>query len=334
LRWRTTLKRLGIFVLTIWGAATLNFFIPRLAPGDPIRARLVEMAETGGYLQTGIKQMAAAYDKEFGLNQPLWLQYLRYLGDTARFDFGYSLANYPAHAITLILQALPWTIGLLTVATIMAFILGTLAGAIMAWRGSSRLVTILMAPLLTLSAIPYYLLGVILVFVLAELLHLFPLFGGYATGVLPALTPSFILDVLYHSILPAASIVLTSLGGWALGMRGMMVTTEGEDFMLFAESRGLRDRTIFLWYGVRNAILPQLTSLALSLGYVASGAVLVEIVFSYPGVGYLLFKSIEGSDYFTIYGITYMLVLSLAAATLIIDLAYPFLDPRIRAQER
>ncbi|MFZ0216250.1 MAG: ABC transporter permease [Candidatus Dormiibacterota bacterium] len=327
-------RRIGLFLLTIWGAATLNFFVPRLAPGDPVAARLIEMSQTGGYMQTGIKQMVKAYDKQFGLDQPLWLQYLHYLGNTATFNFGYSLSNYPAKALDVILTALPWTIGLLLVATFIAFVLGTLAGALLAWRKSPRWLGLLMAPLLTLSSVPYYLLGLILVYVLAEVIRLFPLNGAYTTGTIPTLTPTFAWDVLYHSILPGASIVLASLGSWALTMRGMMVTTEGEDFMLFAESRGLKDRMIFLWYGMRNAILPQFTSFALSLGYVASGALLVEIIFSYPGVGYLLYKSVQGSDYFVIYGIAFILILAISAATMILDLTYPLLDPRIRAHER
>lgn len=322
-----------LFLITVWGAASLNFIIPRMAPGDPVESRLVEMSQTGGYLQAGIQQMVKAYDKQFGLDQPLWLQYLRYLENTLTFNFGYSLANYPAKVLDLILQALPWTIGLLVVATFIAFLLGTLAGALLAWRKTPRWVGVFTAPMLALSAIPYYLVGLILVYLLAEVVHLFPLNGGYTTGNTPSLTGGFIWDVLYHSILPGASIVVTSLGGWALTMRGMMVTTEGEDYMQFAEARGLRDRVIFVWYGMRNAILPQFTSLALSLGFVASGALLVEIIFSYPGVGYLLYRSIVSSDYFVIYGVVFILVLAIAAATLILDLVYPLLDPRIGSSE-
>lgn len=331
---RRILRRLGLFLITVWGAASLNFIVPRLAPGDPVAARLVEMSTQGGYLQAGIKQMVKAYDAQFGLNQPMWLQYLRYLENTLTFNFGYSMANYPAKVLDLILQALPWTIGLLTVATVISFLLGTLLGAMLAWRKTPRWMGLFTAPLLSLSALPYYLFGLILVYLLAEVAHLFPLNGGYSTGDVPGLTWTYISDVLYHSILPGASIVLTSLGGWALTMRGMMVTTEGEDYMHFAEARGLKDRVIFVWYGMRNAILPQFTSLALSLGFVASGALLVEIIFSYPGVGYLLYRSIESSDYFTIYGIVFILILAIAAATLVLDLVYPLLDPRIGSSER
>lgn len=327
------IRRIGLFVLTLWGAASLNFIIPRLAPGNPIQARLLAMAATGGFQQSGMQEMVKAYNKEFGLDQPLFVQYLRYLWNTSHFDFGYSLVSYPAKALDLIMGALPWTIGLLLVATAMSFVLGTLAGALLGWRKSPGILNYAVGPILSLSAIPYYLLGLILVYLLAFVVHLFPISGGFTTGTQLALTPAFIVDILWHSILPAASIVLASMGSWALGMRGMMLTTEGEDYMLFAETRGLRSRSIF-WYGVRNAILPQFTSLALSLGYIVSGALLVEVIFGFPGVGYLLFKSVQQADYFVIYGIVFMVILSIAAATLLIDLIYPLLDPRIRSGER
>lgn len=331
---RRTLRRIGLFFLVIWGAATLNFFLPRLAPGDPVRERLFRMSTTGGYTQQGVEEMVKAYQAEFGLDQPLWLQYLRYLGDIAQLDFGYSLTLFPMKAIDLILVALPWTIMLLLVSTLLSFLIGTLLGALLAWRKSPRAMNVLVGPLLALSAIPYYMLGLVLVYVFAFTLHWFPLSGGYTAGQLPGLSPAFLLDVLKHSVLPAASIVLTSMGSWALGMRGMMVTTEGEDYMAFAEMRGLKDRTIFLWYALRNAILPQFTSLALALGHIVSGALLVEVIFTYPGVGSLLFQAIQGFDYFVIYGVVFMVVLAIALATLLVDLAYPLLDPRIRVGGR
>ncbi len=331
---RRTLRRIGLFFLVIFGAATLNFFLPRLAPGDPVRERLFRMSTTGGYTQQGIEEMVKAYQAQFGLDQPLWLQYLRYMGDIVQFDFGYSLTFFPVKALDLILAALPWTIMLLLVSTLLSFVLGTVLGALLAWRKSPRAMNVMVGPLLALSAIPYYMLGLILVYVFAFTLHMFPLSGGYTAASIPGPSIGFLLDVLKHSVLPAASIVLTSMGSWALGMRGMMVTTEGEDYMHFAEMRGLKDRTIFTWYALRNAILPQFTSLALALGHIVSGALLVEVIFTYPGVGSLLFQAIQGFDYFVIYGIVFMVVLAIALATLLVDLAYPLLDPRIRVGAR
>jgi peptide/nickel transport system permease protein len=187
----------------------------------------------------------------------------------------------------------------------------------------------LMPPLLSLSAIPFFLLGLILVYVVGFRLQLAPLYGGYTPGSIPQWSFGFALDVAYHAVLPATAIILGSLGGWALGMRAMMVTTQGEDYVTFAEAKGLSDRTIFLNYGIRNAMLPQVTALALSLGQLVSGAVLVEIVFGYPGIGTLLFQGIEGSDFFLVQGIVFVAIVAIGLATLALDLIYPLLDPRI-----
>ena len=322
-------RRLLQFVAVLWGAATLNFFIPRLAPGNPVRDQLTQMASQGGYLQAGIEEMVKAYDQQFGLDQPLWLQYLRYLGSVLHLDFGYSLSQYPVRVITLIQAALPWTIGLLLASTILAFVLGTLLGAIIGWTRSPRALRYLVLPLLVFSSIPYYLLGLILVYALAVAHPLFPLSGGYSVSSVPGLSLPFALDILRHSLLPAFSIVLAGMGFWGLGMRGMMVTTGGEDYMLFAEAKGLKGSRMLLRYAVRNAVLPQFTSLAIALGHIVSGSVIVEVVFAFPGIGSLLVKAISGSDFFLLYGIVFIIILAISIATLLIDLVYPLLDPRI-----
>jgi peptide/nickel transport system permease protein len=323
------LRRLLQFVIVLWGAATLNFILPRLAPGNPVRERLLNAMATGGLQQAGIEEMVRAYNQQFGLDQPLWVQYLLYLSHVARLDLGYSIAQYPAKVMPLILGALPWTIGLLLTSTILAFAVGTLLGALIAWPRSPKFFRQLVIPMMTLSAIPYYLLGLILVYVLSIVLPIFPISGGYSVGAIPQLSVSFLFDVVGHSVLPALSIVIAAIGFSALGMRGMMVTTAGEDYIGFAEAKGLPDRHIFYHYAVRNAILPQVTSFALSLGHIVSGSVVVEVVFGYPGIGTLLLQAISGLDYFLIYGIVFMTVLAIALATMIVDLAYPFLDPRI-----
>jgi peptide/nickel transport system permease protein len=324
-------KRILLFFLVIWSATTLIFFLPKLAPDrDPIRERMGMMAATGGVMAESIEQMVKTYEARFGLDQPLWKQYLRYLFDIARFDFGYSLSMYPARVIDLIAQALPWTIGLLAVATLISFAIGTFFGGLLAWPRAPKVILYLLPPLFTFSAIPFYLLGLILIYVFAFKLHIFPLGGGSQYGTLPSLNLSFVLDLVHHSILPALSIVVSAVGFWALAMRGMVITVLGEDFMAMAESKGLKDRRIFLQYAMRNALLPQLTSLALSLGTVVSGSLLVEVMFRYPGIGTLLFKAVTGFDYFTIYGVVFFIIITIGLATLILDLTYPLLDPRIR----
>ncbi|MGH2560637.1 MAG: ABC transporter permease [Thermomicrobiales bacterium] len=322
-------KRFGAFILIVWAAATINFAIPKFSDADPVRERLLQAQGLGGVSAQSIEEVAKSYEKRFGLDQPLWKQYLRYLWDMARFDFGVSITRFPTGVSSMIFDALPWTLVLVTVSTIMAFTIGSLFGALLAWQRAPKFIQFLAPPLLTLSAIPYFLLGLTLIYLLAFSWKVFPLGGGYEIGSTPAWSWSFIQDAVRHSLLPALSIVLASMGGWALSMRGMMVTVQGEDYVTLAEAKGLKPRRIFLRYALRNAILPQTTALALALGHVASGAVLVEVVFAYPGVGNLLYQSIRSFDYTVIYGVTFIVIVSIGVATFILDLLLPALDPRI-----
>jgi len=329
MRFDYVIRRVIQFVVVLWGAATLNFILPRLAPGNPVRERLLNAMATGGIQQAGVEEMVRAYNEQFGLDKPLPIQYLLYLQHAFMLDFGYSIASYPARVLNMIMAALPWTISLLACATLLSFGIGTLLGALIAWPHSPRFLRHLMLPMMALSAIPFYLLGLVLVYLFAILTHAFPVSGGYSIGVIPSFSWGFFVDAVYHSVLPAASIILSAIGFWAIGMRGMMVTTEGEDYVVYAEAKGIPKRGIFLHYSLRNAILPQMTALALSLGTIVSGAVVVEIVFGYPGVGSLLFQAIRSLDYFVIYGVVFMTVLAIALATILLDLTYPLIDPRI-----
>jgi len=325
-------RRVLLFLIIIWAAATLNFFLPRITGGDPIRSRLLQQAAAGGAAQTGMDQMIERYQERFGLNDPIWEQYLTYLSGVFRLDFGFSMANYPATVSSVMMEAIPWTAGLLITTTLLAFVIGTVLGAMVAWPRSPKWLRFLLPPLLTFSAIPFFLLGLLLLYVFAFKLRALPLFGGYSPGTFPAWNLDFALNVLEHSLLPAVAILLSQLGFWAIGMRGMMVTAEGEDYMLFAEASGMKGKTLFLQYAMRNALLPQTTGLALSLGQILSGALLVEVIFTYPGIGGVLYFSIRQFDYFVIQGIIFTIVLGVAIATLVLDLIYPLLDPRITYQ--
>jgi peptide/nickel transport system permease protein len=323
------LKRIAMFFLIVWLAATINFFLPRLGGQDPIRDMMIQQAALSGTVQSGLEEMIRIYNEKFGLDRPLWQQYLIYLGDMSRLDFNYSITSYPQRVSDMIVRAMPWTLILLTTTTLFSWVVGNFIGAVMAWPRAPKFLNVLLPPLLSLNAIPFFLLGLILIYLFAFHWRLFPLFGGYSPGTIPTLTPAFLRDALYHSVLPALSIVLVSLGGWALGMRAMMITTQGEDFVTYADAKGLKGRTIFLHYAVRSALLPQATALALVLGQLVSGAVLVEVVFQYPGIGGLLYQAILASDFNVVQGIIFVLIVSIGLATLILDLVYPLLDPRI-----
>jgi peptide/nickel transport system permease protein len=313
-------------------AVTINFMIPRLIPGDPVEAALQTRIAMTGNVDANVAEVAAIYRAKFGLDKPLWQQYLNYWGDILRLDLGVSLADFPQPVISKVRSALPWTLGLLGVSTLIAFTLGTILGALAAWPRAPRFVHALLPPFMLLSAIPFFLLAIILMSIFAVELRVFPPGGGFDPISMLRFNAATVVDILYHAILPSMALVLGSIGAWALGMRAMMVSTLGEDYITFAEAKGLPARRIFLWYGLRNALLPQVTHLAIALGSILSGAVLVEAMFSYPGLGGLLFGAIAGKDYFVIQGIVLMLILSLAMSLLIVDLIYPVVDPRIRYQ--
>jgi peptide/nickel transport system permease protein len=317
-----------MFLFVVFVATSLNFLIPRLAPGNPIGAITSRMQQASAGIENG-QAMFEAYRERFGLNKPLYVQYLTYLWNTLRLDFGYSLSAYPAGVLEIIRPSIMWTIGLITTCVIITFVLGVVAGALLAWKGTPSMVKMLIPLTMVFGVLPYYLLALLLLYALAYTTHLFPISRAYSSGITPGFTWEFCKDVAYHSVLPGLSIILSSLGLWALNMRGLMVNTIGEDYMSLAEAKGLQKQRILWWYAVRNAIPPQLTQLAIALGHVVSGAILVEIIFAYPGLGYLLYQSITNSDYTVIQGITLILAVSVGLAVLIIDLIYPRLDPRV-----
>ncbi len=328
------LRRVGVLCVVVTVAATINFMLPRLIPANPIAGVLGELSAMGATIE-GVDEIIAVYEERVGLDKPLWRQYVNYLGGIVlRQELGYSIAYFPSRVEDMIFSGLRWTVGLLAVATLIAFAGGTLLGALLSWTRSPGFLWVLMPMLMPLAAIPYYLLGLILIFLFAFTYDIFPLIGAHEPGMKPGLSLEFLGSVLYHGTLPALSIVLATLGFWAIGMRGLMVTVLGEDYLTLAEAKGLRNRRIFLRYGVRNAILPQVTALTLSLGTVVSGSVLVEVIFGYPGIGFLLFNAIRTADYFLIQGIVFILIISVAVAMFVVDMIYPLLDPRISYEGR
>jgi peptide/nickel transport system permease protein len=322
------LKRAGMFLLTVWLGTTIIYIIPRLAPGDPITSMVSRMSAQSGSVENS-DEIIAAWKSRFGLDAPWYIQYVRYLRNLATFDLGYSLAYFPGKVQDMAARSMPWTLGLLGLATTFSFIIGNTIGALLAWRRTPGLFKALLPITLTFTSIPAFMLGILLVYTFAFGLHWFPFAGAFGRGISPGANWEFIKSVITHGTLPALAIVVTTMGLWALGMRGMMVTTSGEDYMILAEAKGLRPSRIFWLYGVRNAILPQVTALALAVGSIAGGTVIVEYIFTYPGMGYLLYQGIVNTDYTLIQGIVYFLIVGVALAVFAIDLLYPLIDPRI-----
>ena len=322
------LRRIGMFLLTVWLGATIIFFVPRLAPGDPVTATVGRMIAQGGSVENA-DELIEAWRERFGLDESLAVQYFRYLGNLVTFNTGYSLAFFPAEVDDLVAKAMPWTLFLVLVATVVSFFVGNAIGALMAWRPTPAWIRRLLPFTIIFTAIPPFMLGILLIYVFAFQLEWLPFAGAYGRGLTPGLNLPFILSAIKHAILPASAIVLTTMGFWALGMRGMMITIDGQDYMVLAEAKGLRPRRVFTRYGIRNGILPQMTALALTLGSIAAGSVIVEYIFTYPGMGYLLYQGIINSDFNLVQGVVFYLVLGVSLAVLILDLSYPLIDPRI-----
>ena len=327
------IRRAVVFAAVVWLAVTLSFFIPRtpqlVSALSDLRWRLMA-GEASPALAEQADREPGYYERVFHLDRPLHEQYLIYLSDLARLDLNYSMYYYPKTVREVIGEALPWTVSLLGVSTLLGFALGSLLGVLLAWPRTSAWIRWLTVPLLTFSAVPFYLLGLILAHIFSVMLGWLPIGGGHPLLVFPSLSWAFILGTLHHAILPTAAITLSVLGFWALSMRGMVVTVLGQDYMVLAEAKGLKDRTLMLHYAARNALLAQMTALALSVGNIVMGAVLVEMVFAYPGIGTLLQWALRVDDYPLMQGITLVLILAIALVTLVLDLTLPLLDRRIR----
>ncbi|HNP70295.1 MAG TPA: ABC transporter permease [Kouleothrix sp.] len=327
---RRIIQRLLFLVLVVWAASTITFFIPRLSPKNPIRERFAQLARTGGFSPGDLEKIIASMNTKFGLDKPLLQQYTEYIGSIARFDLGVSLNQFPKTVWDLIAESLPWTITLLLVTTVLSFVLGNLLGAVAAWPRAPSWLRAIATPFVLLQGVPPVLLALFLLFFIAFRLKLLPLGSAYSTGRIPDWSFSFILDVARHQILPALSLIFGTVGGWVLSMRGMGVTIQGEDYVNFAEHKGLSGYTIFRNYYLRNALLPQVTGLALALGNVVVSGIVVEQFFGLPGLGQVLFAAIQSNDFLVIYGIVLFITIAVASLMVLVELLYPLLDPRIR----
>ena len=324
---RYLLRRLAFFVLTLWAAMTVNFALPRLMPGDPASAM---MARFHGRVNP---EAIHALEVAFGVDthQSLWAQYGSYLGNTVTGHFGISLTYFPLPVSTEIAQALPWTLGLIGVATVMAFLAGTFIGTVSGWRRGGVVDSVVPPVFVVTSALPYFWVGMVLILLFSVMTNgLLPNDGAYDITLTPSLTPAFIGNVVQHAILPAATILITSIGGWILTMRNNMVTVLAEDYVRMGRAKGLSNRRIMYQYAARNALLPNLTGFAMSLGFVVSGAILVEYVFNYPGLGYMLLNAVNNLDYPLMQALFLMITVAVLVAVLLCDFVTALLDPRTR----
>ncbi|WP_223624476.1 ABC transporter permease [Microbacterium sp. EST19A] len=321
-------SRVAFYLFTAWAAITINFFLPRMLKGDPVTA----------YMQKNAGQISPEAERAlrilFGLDQntTVWQQYLDYWQLLFSGDLGRSFSNGLAPVGEVIAGALPWTVGLVGVATVLSFLIGTAGGAIIGWRRGSRADVIV--PISTFfSTVPYFWLGLIAIAVLSTTLGWFPASHAYDKGSSPEFTLDFIGQVIAHGTLPVLTIVIASLGGWILGMRNMMLTVLDEDYITVAQAKGMPNSRVLWRYAARNAVLPQLSSFALSIGFIVGGTIVMEMVFSYPGVGKLLLDATTAKDYPLMQGLFLIITMAVLLANILADIAYAVLDPRTRQSE-
>ena len=328
---RHVIRRIGIYVLAIWAAITINFFLPRLAPGNPAQIVFDRLAQHGVVNPATLK----ALEIEFGVNttDPLWVQYISYLNNLLHGNLGISTTYFPNTVIQVIGQDIKWTLVLLSASVILSFALGTFIGILVAWRRGTALDTVLSTVMTFFYSILYPWMALMALYFLGYTLGWFPFADGYDVSLTPGWNFDFLLSAGYHAILPALTLIISTVAGWMLTMRNSMITTLSEDYVLLAQAKGLRSRRVMFAYAARNAILPSVTGFAIALGAVVGGALLVEIVFSYPGIGYALFQAIQNQDYALADGILLLIIVATVLMNLVVDVLYTVLDPRVR-QER
>jgi peptide/nickel transport system permease protein len=327
---RFLLRRFAFLLLTLWAAVTINFFIPRLMPGNPAEAMMARFH--GRVNPTAIKALEVAFGVQTKDN--IWTQYVQYLHNTITGKFGISLTFFPLPVSSVIRQGLWWTLGLVGVTTVLSFVLGTLIGTAAGWRRGGKLDSILPPFFVVTSALPYFWVGMVLILVFSVRTHGFlPSDGAYDNTLLtPGWNGTYITDVFKHAVLPGATLVVTAVGGWILTMRNNVITTLAEDYVRMGRAKGLSNRRIMYQYAARNAILPNLAGFAMSLGFVVSGAILIEYVFNYPGLGFMLLNAVNNLDYPLMQTLFFLITVAVLLAVFVCDIATFLLDPRTRTK--
>jgi peptide/nickel transport system permease protein len=326
------LPRIAQWVMVIFIGVTVTFIIPRLSPNDPVETRVGQMMMSGGQVYPeAVAHLREALTEMYGLKGSSWEQYVAFWGRLFRGDLGPSLSTFPTPVMDLIAQAMPWTLGLLLTAVLISWVLGNVLGAFASYYPKSRIMGVIDVLSQAVRPIPYYVMALVMLIMFAYVIKIFPFSGAYPPGTRVQLSPQFLLTVLKHSALPALSLVIIGMGGWFLGMKSLTSNIISEDYVVYAETAGLRENKILFNYVMRNACCRRLPD-GLQLGSIFSGALIMEVVFGYPGMGTLTLQAVLGNDYSLIMGIAIFSIVGVATSVLILDLIYPLFDPRVRHQ--
>ncbi len=323
-------KRFLQLAAVIFAGTSLAFVIAKLSPVSPVETIVSRVMNQASMSPTAVESLRQTYTELFGLNVPLHEQYVNFWARLFTGDFGPSLIAYPTPAIDLIMRALPWTIGLLSVSIVLTWIIGNLLGGLAGYYQNSRILKGVGIVAIGIQPIPYYIVAFLMVIIFGYLWPVLPISGGFSMNVRPDFTPQFVLSVLHHAILPSMSLVLVGMGTWFFGMRALVSNIVTEDYVTYAELAGVKQKRIVSWYVMRNAIVPQLTALAMALGQIFSGTIITEQVFAYPGLGTLLIRAVNGGDTTLVLAVSCISVIAVGTAIFIIDLIHPFLDPRVK----
>lgn len=327
------LPRIGQYIMVIFLGVTLTFIIPRLSPNDPVEAQIAQIMSSGVQFSAEmIESLRSALTELYGLGGNNWEQYLGLWRRLFQGDLGPSLSTFPTPVISLITQALPWTLGLLLTSILISWLIGNMLGGVASYYPKNRLMRGVDVVSQAVRPIPYYIMALLLLVLFAYVFPVFPFSGAYPKGIRPQWTWRFALMVVRHSTLPALSLIIIGIGGWFIGMKSLTSNIISEDYVVYAETAGLGERKVLFGYVIRNALLPQVTGLALQLGMIFNGALIMEVVFTYPGMGLLTYQAVMANDYSLIMGITIFSIIGVATTVLILDIIYPLFDPRVRYQ--
>jgi len=325
-------KRLLQLLAVIFFGVSATFLVTHLSPINPVEAARGRMTARSVSNPEAIIAMRTALTALYGVEEPIWSQYINFWVRLVQGDFGPSLLAFPTPAMTLVMRALPWTVTLLTLATLITFAIGNLMGGLAGYYQDNKFLKAFGLVAIGIQPIPYYVVAFIMLIVFGFLWPILPISGGFSMNVTPGMNWPYISSVIQHATLPALSLVLVGFGGWFLGMRALVSNVVTEDYVTYAELAGVKRSTIVTGYVMRNALVPQLTALAMALGGVFSGTVITEQVFNYPGLGSLLIDAVNAGDYSLVLAVSSVSVTAVAVAIFIVDLLYPILDPRVRAE--